>query len=414
MRPRRLAIPALSLLAALSAPEAIARATPPRVVVLDAELRPVRGTLAGVAGSTVRVRESRSRVRTLERASLITFEPAAPARPAAVEPETALIDGDDQTPPPPSAPNSESRDEPSRPAGLLELTDGQRWPGVLVRAQGETLTWRGPAGVRDVPLERVRRWTLVPGIAPDISGARDDIVVLTNKDRLEGFVASVDSAAGQLTLERRGKAEPLRLDTIALIAPAAKDSDVASDAAPIMVWLRGEEPAIVAATDVTTDSPRGESTPRLSFSGTALGAIDPANISAIRLRANLAPLASIAASLAPKADSWQPEPIIRGEGPAAEIELLGPGEWTWTLPAGAARLSATVALASEATAWGDAAITIESADQRWTGTLTGAGPLERDATLSLRGTLRVRIEAGSSGAVGARVVLRRAVVETSR
>ncbi|MDX2017142.1 MAG: hypothetical protein SFY95_05810 [Planctomycetota bacterium] len=431
-----------TLLSAASAPD-LARAQspspPPRVVVLDSDLRPVRGTLAGIAGSTVRVRESRARVRTLERAALVLFEPARPDRPDAVEPESTLINGDDQIAPSASSPTAQAPaqptpgaegDEAARTAGLLELTDGQRWPGTLVKAQGETLTWRGPAGVRSVQIERVRRWTRVPGIVSGPLAARDDLVILTNKDRLEGFIAAIDSGgdsgAGELTLERRGKAEALRLDTIAIVAPASKDAaQPTADVAPIMVWLRGplDSAAIVAATDVSTDVSSGNTrssqatTTRLTFAGTALGAVDPANISAIRLRSDLTPLASLAftpAGSTATGNTWQPEPIVRGEGPAAEIELLGPGEWSWTVPQAAGRLSTTIALASEATAWGDVRITIESAGQRWQGELKGAGPLERDMTLAVSGSVRIRIEAGSSGAVGARVVLRRAVVETSR
>jgi hypothetical protein len=101
---------------------------------------------------------------------------------------------------------------------------------------------------------------------------------------------------------------------------------------------------------------------------------------------------------------------------AADIELPGPMRVEWTLPPGATRLGTIAELPPSARVWGDCEVIVEAvsgskAAELARAHLSGASPTaEISGALSGATKLRVTIDAGPSGPIQDRVVLRRPLV----
>lgn len=161
-------------------------------------------------------------------------------------------------------------------APWVELVDGQRWSGqLLLLPQGRASTANDPAmstptwisehvGRQVIDLERVHRMKLIgpaPGPAPiDLRTALNDVVVLSNGDRVSGFVADLDVKSRVLRVEdMEGDATTIPLERVAgisvvnpLIEPAGRRvytqladeivvEDVAIDGLTVEVLVPGSE-----------------------------------------------------------------------------------------------------------------------------------------------------------------------------
>jgi len=338
-----------------------------------------------------------------------------------------------------------------RPAGVVELTDGQRFVGspVAEDAGAEHLVWDHPQlGRLRLPLERIRR--IDTGLSPRASApaARagdDDEVHLVNGDRVAGLIESIgESVVVSLGTGRSaGRVEiPLdRVGSITLVNPPVEPSGT-------MVWLKDGSVIRAASLEAQSGSQGmggaggGGGAPTLVAVGLEedlgserrnwpLDQIAAVNFDAAALR----PLASLPIAAQGRAPGstrrriesvrvLPPEPAdATATAPlgAADIEFPGPMMVDWTLPQGATRLAGWAELPEAFRAWGDCEVTIGivgpgggEAREVWRRRINADAPVARfDVPLS-PGTVRFTIEPGERGPVQDRIVVRRALLAITR
>ncbi len=339
--------------------------------------------------------------------------------------------------------------EPLRDA-VLTLTDGSRLVGGMPGGAfpAESVVWRhARLGRLTYKLDRVRAIASAEAVvAPassepgqPITPANADRLILTNADVLNGFVVSfvvagtdAEPAQQQVRFETNGKA------TLVPLARVAEIKLVNPPVAPTgpRVWLSDGSvfsPAQIGQSDDRALRLRIEREP---------GAVGESEIpagqtlgwapDAARVRA-LAELPLRSTTPGPD-QRWTP-PVITWRDPAHpevlgadDVELPGVSA-TWSLPPGAARIAGFLVLPDDARAWGQVRVIVEAL-----GPTDAAAPIElARAELSAstpeapfnapipRATpgqpaptrLRVRLEPGSRGSVGARVLLRRVLIAVS-
>ena len=303
------------------------------------------------------------------------------------------------------------------PQGVLRLVDGQSIPGVLSSepVEPDRVRWAGRVGgLRSLPLERVASLQLRP-VAMPVSDGTSDVLLLTNGDRVEGFLASVGPA---VTIEAGGKPVTIESSRVA----AASLANPAKPASGTWVWLASGAVCRVTAMTLAQDG-RGELT-------LEAGGGKPVSVEAGEVRAAVFDASSLRTLAQAKhrvtsSDedrSWVPPPLVGDPSlallGAADIELPGPMTVTWSLP-DAVRIAGVVELPESSRLWGDCDVAIEAiASGRvlplWRHRLNEATP-EASFNLELPGgsdlEWRVRLEAGENGPIMDRVVLRRVLVK---
>jgi hypothetical protein len=383
----------------------------PQVVVIDADLRTQAGELVELQGSRVALRVQG---REAERTGALAV----------------LIDAGE-------GPGRATRNDRTWPAGRLvvDLVTGERWLADPASAhfEGERLTELGSPLARPVKLDELRALQLLASTVsragePDgpIAGAAtapseapgQDRALLRSGDVLSGFVASIEGALN-VQFESKGKKTVLTSASwraLTLANPAPPVSQHAS------VWLAGGERA------------RGA----LSFGGQGwslvTGRTGPAwvlvdehtPIGTLLVPGALRALASLGAP-AFAGDSAQADgPTVGAPGAlgVADVHLREPGTYRWTLPPGGARVAGEWALRDDCLAYGDCTVTLHAASD------AKAAP-SGEALLTVRlhagapsagfnvalppgsGALIAKLDAGPSGPVQDRVVLKGALLRVS-
>ena len=360
---------------------------------IDRDLMRISGELVGLSEKSVQYRDGTGRTRTLERSKLLAAYSRRHHGPA-VPTSLAVADTTGEIP------------------GVLRLTDGQLVPGFLMTAEaagGDAIRWRSRrVGGFTVTLESVAALTLNDGPREVVESA-SDVVVLTNADRLEGFVESIGP---ELAMEVGGQKSRLAIDRVAWVQLAAKPTVAAAQ----LVYL--SDGAILAARSIASSGSGLTVTWALAGDDSSgvleLGAVDAIVFEPAALR-------SLAACEVLKQEPlqgrrWAPPIGVQAIDDApiglAAITLDGPMGCEWRLPAQAKRLRATIALPESARVWGNTTVTAAAAPR---GGGFGAAQVfelsaekpEAELSLDCTGMERVRIEVLGRGydRVQARAVL---------
>lgn len=320
---------------------------------IDRDLLRVSGELVGIGEKSVQYRDATGRVRSLERAKLLAaysrrhHGAAAPTAVAVAE-------------------------APGEIAGVLRLSDGQLVPGFLVtsagvkgegdaKANSDTIRWRSRrVGGFESALDRVV-WIGLNDAPRVFEAAKTDVVLLSNADRLEGFVESIGS---ELVIEVGSTKNTVPIERVASIQLSSKA--VRSDT-PLVSLSDGSVLAArqLASTGTASGVGAGAMTVVLSLAGEgSSGVLDVGAIDAIVFEpASLVALAScpIVKQEALGGRRWAPSPEVQSLEDApiglATVTLSGPIAVEWKLPVNAKRLRATLALPEASKAWGNTTVT---------------------------------------------------------
>lgn len=326
----------------------------------------------------------------------------------------------------PVAPVKEERKAWSRaplpPPGVLETVDGQRFPGDTAgpSSNPELLAWDIPGlGRFELPLDSVRFVRRRGAVEPAPARApSSDTLVLTNGDRLAGFLAGVGAS---IRFEPTG-ADPVEtgLDRVAALILA----NPAKAARGPRVWLEGG--AVAAVRRLTIDS---DGRMLLSLEAGPTGSFEWSKLRALSFDAGrLVPLSSVAiAGQEPTGERRWAAPVQVARGAtepgslesspldAADLVLPGPMRVRWDLPEGAGRLSATLALSPGSEPWGDCEVVIKSGGREVARRRLIAG---REAiTLNTElagGALTIEVDEGRYGPIKDRVVIGRPLLLIGR
>lgn len=306
-----------------------------------------------------------------------------------------------------------------RTRGMLELRTGERIPGLVGGEPGSSpdrLRWiASPLGDREVALEDVAR--IVPIVERDpgpVELAEGDRVVLTNGDRLDGFVDSVGTRVTVFRETSDGE-EPIevpieRVAAIRLVTGSAPPGDR-------RVWL-GD------GTVIDVETMRAAPTGELFIDGERVGAdllpLSLDDVAAVLFDTRgLQPLASAELERVARLDDAaaglryrvQPPRPLDPDAAAGlgSLELTGPMTATWVMPEGARRFAATAVLPAVARTWGDLELVVlDGREERLRTRIDGLHPVaEIDVPLSAaERRLTLRLEPGRYGPVMDRLELR--------
>lgn len=309
--------------------------------------------------------------------------------------------------------------------GLVELTDGQRFPGVRAVAGAtseDALVWRHPRfGRLSLPIDRVLRALFSPeGLALlDVPGAAQgdrDLLLLSNGDAIAGFLVSVGDP---IEIESDGQSVKAPAERVVALSVAAKREPMHG----VVVWLDDGTVATLASIDAQS----AESlTLRLEGGQEARYGLD--SIEAVAFDATrIAPLGSIApSSQAPVGErpAFEPARELRAspgrdaalDSPALgarDVLLPGPMRVTWTLPPGARRFAARAELPRDAWPWGDCEIVLSVGGAEAVRERLHMGRPTVDLSCETRGgEVTITVEPGNFGPINDRVILRRPIVLT--
>jgi hypothetical protein len=384
-------------------------------VLVDRTLARRNVQLLALEPQSLRVIDEQGRTQTLPRAEVLAILPALTELDAPFVPEPVRRQ---------RRPNqSGSGNQPAMPqvTGRLELTDGQVLPGTISTGSGkDTIGWNSKLwGSIAVPLEN----TAAVVITPDrfdalLAGNRSaqDLVLLRNGDRVEGFLMSVDATMVRLEKANRTSELPLaRVDGILLANPVKPGSGT-------WAWVAG---AAVAISDISIDDagsctmtgrlPGTKSQPSATLKAEAVEAVC---FDAELLRS----LASMPFEVPTGDDGrrWSQAPTITTPNApvgASDIELPGPMRVEWTLPKGVTRFSTTLELPPSARLWGDCEVVVEVLNTAGAPTQIVKAPLNQATPQAVINTpvtgaakLRVTVNPGPSGPIQDRIVIRRALL----
>lgn len=393
----RTLLPVALALAGGSLARAQAEQAPAKWIAWKTDLETVRGDLLSIGADSVRLQDERGRMIDLPSRQLVALMLDEPSL------DQPLV------PPMPRA-GDQGR------SAIMALTDGQRWPCLLLGADDDdALRVRVPGvGQASVALDLVRSITFPSALGrPIASGLTEDRLVLANDDVVNGTVLRIDDA---VEVETQSTTTEVPLQSIAamdLVNPP-------TPAASMRLWFNG---GAVFATDRLTGqtqetltaavlAPTGSDTPHVGDlrpfdleSGWSLEGVEYAP-------ARLVPWASMpVASFQPEQPRrWTPPPQADG-GPhrlgLAPVHLPGPMIVWWTLPSAGARAGGTVALDDPTSYWADCTVQVLQGDQvLWEQRLRRDQPSADFAVpLTGREELGIRVLAGQFGPVDDRVHL---------
>lgn len=280
----------------------------------------------------------------------------------------------------------------ARSAPALTLTDGQRFYGAPAGGNGDTIRWTADsAGPIEASLEQVDRMVLAPRLDPGPSDAIDDVVILTNGDRLEGFVVSFGE---RVEIEVEGRAVELPLQRVAVV-------DLASAAAErrgaYMWFADGSVARLEAQGDVylLAQAPSGWEASAPLHQARAF-VYEAGRIQAL----SELPMSGHE----PIKRRWAPPPETGAEMAglwAAPVSLPGPMRVSWSLPQGAARFGAVIELREDSRVWGDCEVVVS---QRRSGDVDGGRELARVRLTGDEPTARIAVDLNGSLGAGELVI----------
>ena len=331
---------------------------------------------------------------------------------------------------------------------LVETTDGQR---LLARLRNDPeaseefveLLLVGGQTMR-VAIDRIAGLTAARSVFDEGRGARpsgtivDDVVQLTNGDRVAGFVESLGNG---VSIEVEGVSRQIPLSNIASIELA----NPARAGEGTRVWL--DDGSIVGAGPISgagerlvafdltlarenageksgSEASMSNASMRMPLSRIA-GIVFDAGGAGVRPLAGMSP-----ASFEPTGSRrWTPPPVTGDSGQAvlgaSTIELPGPMRVRWTLPEGATRLAGVATLGDTPGAWADCGVVIvlDGGGQQLELARARLRPGEDEMAFNLElppglsgeaRTLEVRVEAGAYGPIQDRVLLERVLLLVER
>lgn len=302
--------------------------------------------------------------------------------------------------------------------GIIELTDGQRFPGERLQAEdaGESIAWRHPMfGRMSFPLDNVRRAGFDTAARERIerNAARNtpkDAAWLANGDALEGFLIALNERVVFQTDAGEASAPTDRVAGLALTSPATvtrgprywlDEGSVCSVSSAVSAgagWT-----SLSLPTGQSVRIPMNSVRAMLMDAGviTPLSALPEPSVAPVGDRDVLDGVRILPATATP---AWN----------AYDIELGGPLSVTWVLPAGALRFSAVIELPLSTQRWGDCDIVVLlDGEPAWKGRLSPDEPSARIAMTAAGRRLTIEVRPGAHGAVNDRPVLRRAIVVLS-
>lgn len=373
---------------------------PPRIL-LDAQLRASRVEVLAVEPGKVVFVDGDGRERETAIDDVLALLPPDGARPASASEESDGFSIRGLLRPQAQA------------SGVLTLVNGERYPGSRASSgeEPDSLVWLHPSFGRMVePLERISTALLVPKTDADIvwppeAGRVNDIVVLTNRDRMDGFIASVGES---LVIETEPGDIEIPINRVIGFALAAPVEPLRGT----VVWLddgtiarvASIEPAGAGAANVTLEGGqrarrRLSSIERIVFHAerlTPLSSLEPASEHALGGRRTFG-----AVERAP--GDW-----------AGEVRLPGPMTVRWTLPTGAARFAGVVEMPADARPWGDFEFVVRiDGDEALRERLHSARTEVEFSVQAAGRSLEVSIEPGRYGPINDRAILKRALLLVS-
>lgn len=306
---------------------------------------------------------------------------------------------------------------PSTDSGVLELSDGQRFPGRPAPTGGEddALVWSHPTfGLVSAPIDSIARLALQPpaGAAATLPDENriDDQLVLVNGDRLVGFLVSFGDP---VEFEVDGETIAIPLDRISEATLANPPSPMSG----MVVWLDDGSVAVVASLETRLDESVSIRLPDGQSALVPLEAVRAVAFDAGRLRP-LATQSLVSQRAIGERGVFDPVRVLASSyAPsdlnAPDIEFPGPMETVWALPAGAVRLAGVAELPLEALPWGDCELVIAQNGAEILRERLSQERTRLEFSLPVEpGDLRIAIEPGAYGPISDRVVLRRPLVLT--
>lgn len=418
-----------AFLALVLGASSMTRAATPALLV-GADLQPQRVTIQGLSDGTLTYFDTQRRLQSEPASRFVQIRFVAGT-------ENATRESSPTTAP------------ATQPAGAIsiELTDGQRLVGPFVDTieQGQKLRVRvgseAAAWMAVVPLEQVRvlAWNSpapAPGISVNMtmpeeeSAAASDRVVLSNGDRIEGFVTELSEKG--LTLRLAGESagqSTLPLDRLARVQLNNPRIEAASNQA-VVRWKEG---MALRGSDVRIGVESGQNVlrfrPALANDEAMSCEVPVSVLSAVDLNSRVGRLVSLA-DLPMKVTGGgtllglSAAPVAR----RGALELHAPVTLRVELPAGTTRLSAIAELAlpadvsPAARAWADVNLSLKQgqttlADLRLNSQQPMQAinaPLEVGASGGAGGELFIVVDPGVNGPVLDRVRLREAMVLVRR
>ena len=382
-------------------------------ILIDRDLREIRGELSRMSLDSISLVDAQGEPRTIsadQALALVRAPGVAQSRSRELGWIVRQIElwgadqGPDNAPPPPPE---------TAFVRTLELTDGQRWHGAPEAGEHDTLRWRWPGGrISDIPLDRVARLTLAdPGPFPPHREGANDLVILANADRAEGFVERIGAT---IVVEREGRSTEIPLDLAAIVCLA---NPPAAPSGP-RVWLRDGRVLDVESIRATVMGHLDIWT-RGSSSADAPDSASVADLTGVVLDTReWFPLAPAPPEEVLPGDSreWTTPPRAQRDAPAGlgDIAFDGPMLATWALPDHASLFGASVELPPAMWSWGDCEVTVlvEPSGARADTRLHAAHPAT-DIRLEIppgSSSISIEVRAGAYGPIQDRVILHRPVV----
>ncbi len=301
-------------------------------------------------------------------------------------------------------------------ADVLTLVDGERLTG---RADGreaspdQFLTWNHPTfGLFRFPIERIRRIDVSPASSfaiPPQPKSKDDLLLLANGDRLEGFIASLGDPV-KIEVDKKPVTIPwARVGAAFFAAPPTPRQGT-------MIWLAdgtivrtgplASTPGkLVRVTPEPLDANKSQGQSQATPADLPLNAI-----AAVAFDASiLTPLSSLT--------SGAPTPDVRVQAGLDQplgmgvIEFGRPTSMELTLPKGASRLAFRAELPPDCWSWGDCDLVLTlvapSGKTEILRRKFNAESSSADVNLPLTsgGTLVISLEEGAYGPIQDRVVI---------
>lgn len=310
------------------------------------------------------------------------------------------------------------------PIGVLETVDGQRFPGHFSTTAGQedAIVWTHPAfGTVIFPFEEVAaafRDMDEARLMPEAATAPlDDVLVLTNGDRLRGFVVGLGDPV-EIEVDDQPVLIPAERVSAAILSNPrrARSGD--------MVWLEDGTAALIdrfALTErgmITVALPNGSSG---DYESSALRAL-AFGVERFVALSSLTPVEQ-----APVGDRRIAEPIITAPNSddmlassapalgAFDVILPGPMRVVYNLPPGASRLAMTALLGADAGAWGDCELVV-SIDGREAARahLSAEHPTHAINVEASGRSLTITLEPGRFGPIRDSAVLARPIILVDR
>ncbi|MEC9373667.1 MAG: hypothetical protein VYC34_07475 [Planctomycetota bacterium] len=313
------------------------------------------------------------------------------------------------------------------PPGYIELTDGQRFPGMPGATAGdeEVVVWSHPLfGEVRFALENVLSVVMNKAVLDEaqrdrqfqFSGGADDELLLINGDSVRGFLVSLGDP---IEIEVDGEIVTIPPE---LVAAARLANPPTGGLQGLVVWLEDGSVAVVTSLDASERRGLSLRLPQGSPVETDLHELRAVAFDAGRLR----PLASLEMigeraierrvllhPARPLTDASKAAPPMLN---APDIEFPGPLAAKWRLPGGARRFGAVAEMPMDALPWGDCEIVVLVDGEERLRERLGAGAVQLELSVPLEGMtadaqeLEIRVEPGEYGPVNDRVILRRPIL----